>query len=773
MEYYPKKRWKIRDVLRKGGKMNNRANGRHTLLITFGISALALILMVSSAGAAHYAGTELFHGNEAVAGEVLVKFRAATPQVVNQAEIDENIDESEYLGDTHIMRFHSKSKNVDTLINELSRRADVEFAEPNYIVHAIAIPNDPSFSQLWGLQNTGQPILGITGKPGADISAPLAWDISTGSTANVVAVIDTGVDYTHPDLAANIWSAPANFTVTIGGRSITCPAGSHGFNAIINSCDPMDDNDHGTHVSGTIGATGNNGAGVVGVNWKASIMGSKFLDASGSGTLANAINAIEFVIQTKAIFGDAANVRVLSNSWAGGGYSQLLLDEINKANAADMLFVAAAGNSASNNDLTPSYPSNYNAPNVVAVAATDNKDSLAYFSNYGTTTVDLGAPGVSVLSTIKGGGYAYFDGTSMATPHVSGAALLILSKCTLDTASLKTNILNNVDPISSLTGKTVTGGRLNVNKAIRACSAPPAPDFSLSATPSSQIVMQGASTTYTVSITGSGGFNGPVTLNANGLPDGVGASFSPNPATASSMMTVTTSTSTPTGSYTLTISGTNGTLTHTTTVVLNIPDFSLSASPGSLSIVQGTSKTSAITVGALNGFTGIVSLGLSGIPANASYSLSPVSVINSGTSTLTVNAGTAMTGSYPLTITGTSGALAHNTIVTVNITAPPLSDFSISVSPTSRTVTRGAGTNYAVTIARLSGFAGAVNFSVTGLPSGASATFSPNPTTGTSSKLSITTRSTTPTGSYKLNITGTSGSLSHTTPVTLIINKRR
>ncbi|MCZ7381504.1 MAG: S8 family serine peptidase, partial [Candidatus Methanoperedens sp.] len=473
------------------------------------------------------------------------------------------------------------------------------------------------------------------------------------------------------------------------------------------------------------------------------------------------------------IFGDAANVRVLSNSWAGGGYSQLLLDEINKANAADMLFVAAAGNSASNNDMTPSYPSNYNAPNVIAVAATDNKDSLAYFSNYGTTTVDLGAPGVSVLSTIKGGGYAYFSGTSMATPHVSGAALLILSKCTLDTASLKTNILTNVDPISSLTGKTVTGGRLNVNKAIRACSAPPAPDFSLSVTPSSQTVVQGAGTSYTVSITGSGGFNGPVTLNSNGLPAGTTASFSPNPATASSTMTVNTSTSTPTGSYTLTINGTNGTLTHTTTVVLNIPDFSITASPGSLSIVQGTSKTSAITVGALNGFTGTVSLGLSGIPANASYSLSPASVINSGISTLTVNAGTAMPGSYPLTITGTSGALAHNTIVTVNITVPPPSDFSISVSPTSRTVTRGAGTTYAVTIARFSGFAGAVNLSVTGLPSGASATFSPNQTTGTSSTLSITTRSTTPTGSYKLNITGTSGSLSHTTPVTLIINKRR
>src|SRR5262249_16612267 len=143
-------------------------------------------------------------------------------------------------------------------------------------------------------RNTGQPILGIAGTPGADISATFAWDVSTGSRANVVTVVDTGIDYTHPDLTANVWSAPATFSVNIGGRLIPCPAGSHGFNAINNTCDPLDDNNHGSHVSGTIGAVGNNALGVVGVNWTASIMGSKFLDATGSGTTANAINAIEF-----------------------------------------------------------------------------------------------------------------------------------------------------------------------------------------------------------------------------------------------------------------------------------------------------------------------------------------------------------------------------------------------------------------------------------------------------------------------------------------------
>jgi hypothetical protein len=285
-------------------------------------------------------------------------------------------------------------------------------------------------------------------------------------------VIDTGVDYNHPDLAANIWSAPSAFSVTIGGQTITCPQGSHGFNAINNTCNPLDDNNHGTHVSGTIGAVGNNAQGVVGVNWVTRIMGLKFLSAAGSGTTVDAIDCIEFAIQAKAAFAasGAANVRVLSNSWGGGGFSQALLDQINKANTNDMLFVAAAGNNNSNNDVTPHYPSSYNAPNVVAVASTTNRDARSSFSNFGATSVDLGAPGSSILSTVRNGGYSSFSGTSMATPHVSGAAALVLSECSLNTADLKANILNNVDLISSMSGITVTGGRLNADKAIRACS---------------------------------------------------------------------------------------------------------------------------------------------------------------------------------------------------------------------------------------------------------------------------------------------------------------
>jgi serine protease len=420
--------------------------------------------------------TEMVNGFPAVANEAIVSFDT-TDKLQRQTFVDNAISlvgASEYrnIGPDKLNMFHIRSENMNTteLVNTLSKVAGAIYAEPNYVVHTMATPNDTRFAQLWGMNNTGQVVSGQTGIASADINAVDAWNISTGSSSNVVGVIDTGVDYNHPDLAANIWSAPAAFTVTVSGRTITCPAGSHGFNAVNNTCNPLDDNNHGTHVSGTIGARGNNAQGVAGVNWTTSIMGLKFLSASGSGSTAGAIACIQFAIQAKQRFGASANVRVLSNSWGGGGFSQALLDTINMANSNNMLFVAAAGNANSNNNTVPNYPSNYTAPNVLAVASTDNRDNKSSFSNFGSTTVDLGAPGTGIVSTVRNGGYASFSGTSMATPHVSGAAALVLSRCSLTTAQLKANIMGNVDPVSSLAGRTVTGGRLNVDRAIRACS---------------------------------------------------------------------------------------------------------------------------------------------------------------------------------------------------------------------------------------------------------------------------------------------------------------
>jgi subtilisin family serine protease len=497
-----------------------------------------------------------------VPGEVIVKVRGgATPQAVAQIAAEANAETDEQLadvGDAQIRRLRVSGTVADAVRN-LSGNSWVEYAEPNYILHANLTPNDTRYGELWGMKNTGQVINTVPGKPGADISAEQAWNVTTGSANVIVGVVDTGVDYTHPDLSANIWSNPTG----VAG----CAVGTHGYNAITRTCDPRDDHYHGTHCSGTIGAVGNNALGVVGVNWTVKIMGLKFLDSTGSGTTADAITAIDFAVQAKIA---GQNVRVLSNSWGGGGFSQALLDEINKANTNNILFVAAAGNASANNDVTPNYPSNYNAPNMVAVAATDNTDALAYFSNYGRTTVHLGAPGVDILSTQPGGLYQYLSGTSMATPHVAGAAALVLAaQPTLATAGVKSALLNNVDPIPSLNGLTVTGGRLNAAKAVGAAPPPPpGPDFALSATPSSQTVVRGASTSYTVTVTPSGGFTGSVTLSSSGLAAGATGSFSPNPTTTTSTFSVSTTATATTGSFPVTITGTSGTLTRTTSVTL-------------------------------------------------------------------------------------------------------------------------------------------------------------------------------------------------------------
>lgn len=632
---------------------------RLTRLAMTALAALTLGLLPSGAAAA--AATATINGSY-VDGSILVGFQPATSQQeMAAAEQSAGATGHESMGAaTH--RLTVKRGGVAAGIAALKMRASVRYAEPDYILHADLIPNDPRFADLWGLRNTGQSILGTTGTPGADIHAVPAWDISTGSSSVVVGVVDTGIDYTHPDLAANVWSNPGG----IGG----CAAGTHGFNAITRTCDPRDDNNHGSHVSGTIGAVGNNGVGVVGVNWTVTLMGLKFLDAEGTGTTADAITAIDFAVQAKIA---GVNIRVLSNSWGGGAFSQALLDEINKANANDIMFVAAAGNNASNNDITPHYPSSYNAPNVVAVAATDQNDALASFSSFGPTSVHLGAPGVNVLSTIIGGNYDFLSGTSMATPHVSGSAALVLSRCALNTAVLKSQLLNNVDADPALAGITSTGGRLDVDKAIRGCAAPPTPDFTLSVSPPSQSVAQGQSTSYTVGVSRTGGFAGSVGLSVSGLPTGASGSLSPNPATgSSSTLTVTTSPSTPTGSFALTVTGVSGSLTRT----------------------------------------------------------------------------------------------ASGTLV---VTPPTQPDFTLSASPISQTVTAGTSTTYTVTITRTGGFAGAVTLNLTGLPAGAAASFSPNPASGTSSTLTVTTSTSTPAGTFALTISGVSGSLTRTAPVSLVV----
>lgn len=494
------------------------------LVVVGGSIGLVLALAPPLAGQrASRLERQTVNGRDVVAREVLVKFREGVePPELSAIAADTDALAVEPLGRAGVLRLQSRSLSADALLQRLTRRPDVLYAEPNFIVQAIAEPNDPHFAQLWGLRNIGQAINGLPGIAGADIDATSAWDLTLGSTATVVAIIDTGIDYTHPDLAANVWSAPAAYTVSINGRSIACAAGTHGFNAITRKCDPMDDHHHGTHVAGTIGAAGDNGRGVVGVNWTAQMMGIKFLDADGSGTTADAIAAVEFAIAVRDAFAASggANVRVLSNSWGGPDFSQALLDEVNAANDADILVVAGAGNSSFDNDLLPFYPASFDAQNVIAVAATTSTDQMAWFSNYGPSSVHLGAPGEDILSTTIGNTYAFASGTSMATPHVSGAATLVLSRCSLDTPSLKETLLGSVDPLPALTGITVSGGRLNINSALHACTAPPERPAGLTASGSATKVTLAWSSAlgalrYNVKRSQASG--GPYTVVASGL----------------------------------------------------------------------------------------------------------------------------------------------------------------------------------------------------------------------------------------------------------------
>jgi subtilisin family serine protease len=340
-------------------------------------------------------------------------------------------------------------------ISALQQSGLFEYVEPDYIVHSHLTPDDQAFvdGTLWGLRNTGQ----NGGASGADIDATSAWDFTTGSTNVIVAVIDTGIRYTHQDLASQMWHNPdetASDGVDDDGDGFVDDV--FGINAINMTGDPFDDNNHGTHVSGTIGAAANDGHPHVGVTWNVQLMGCKFLSAQGFGNTSDAITCIDYAVSKKA--------RILNNSWGGGPFEQSLFDAINRARIKGVLFVASAGNDASNSDLNPAYPASYQLDNIISVAAIDRNDNLADFSNFGQATTHLGAPGVDIFSSTAGSDadYQLFNGTSQAAPHVSGVAALILSLYPgADLEEVRGRILGGVVPILSLNSKTITGGRLN------------------------------------------------------------------------------------------------------------------------------------------------------------------------------------------------------------------------------------------------------------------------------------------------------------------------
>ncbi len=400
-----------------------------------------------------------------VPGEIIVKFKNTTKAVKSlsyskdgQLDLNHRIDITS--DDLYIYKSDSKA-SIFSIIKELNKNPDVEYAEPNFIYYPIEeegeygviehmvnykdITDDPRLSSLWGLKGGDVP----------GVDAYRAWDITKGSRDIKIAVIDTGVDYNHPDLAENIWVNEAEFNGTEGvdddGNGFVDDI--YGYDFQNNDGDPMDDHNHGTHCSGTIGGVHNNGIGVAGVMGNVSIVPIKFLSGSG-GSAEGAIKSIDYATKM--------NVDLMSNSWGGGGFSQALFDVISRAKDKGIIFTAAAGNDSANNDSSAHYPSSYELDNIIAVAAHTTGNELASFSCYGRRTVHISAPGKDILSTVRNNQYASYSGTSMATPHVSGVlGLLLAQEGRMDFADLKERIFGTSIPVRSLKKKVVSGGTIN------------------------------------------------------------------------------------------------------------------------------------------------------------------------------------------------------------------------------------------------------------------------------------------------------------------------
>lgn len=403
-----------------------------------------------------------------IAGEYLVKLK--TQSSLNEFNNRKDFKVIDVLGNKLVHIRLNEQKNSNRILEGLRQDPYIELIEPNYLYQLASNPNDPYFPKLWGLHNTGQHVGAWDGKAGVDINILKAWEIEKGSKDIIVAVLDTGLDMNYQEMRKNLWVNQKEFH---GKPGVDDDQNGyiddiHGYNFQAKSGQLTDDEGHGTHVAGTIGAATNDGIGISGVIQNVSIMPLRIF-GNHEATLACAIKAIDYAISNDA--------RVMNNSWGGARRSELLYEAIQRANQKEILFVAAAGNNFSNNDPYEEhfYPANYELPNVVSVAAINNRGELARFSNYGQT-VHVGAPGKNIYSYMsehytemgyEPAGYYSLDGTSMSAPHVSGVAALMLSKKSeIQAKEIKSILIHTSKKLEGVGGKIFSGGIIDAYQAL-------------------------------------------------------------------------------------------------------------------------------------------------------------------------------------------------------------------------------------------------------------------------------------------------------------------
>ncbi len=639
-----------------------------------------------------------------------------------------------------------------SVIRELAARPEVAQVRPDFTVQApSAVASSTATPSLV------EPNVAV-------VNAPALWDLGYRGQGVVVASMDTGVDVTHPDLAAK-WRG--------GSDSWYDPNGQH-------PAGPVDLSGHGTQTMGAI-VGGEAGSSAIGVAPQAQWIAVKIFDDRGQATATRIHQGYQWLLDPDGnpATGDAPHV--VNNSWtmSAGSCSLEFQNDLGSLRAAGVVPVFAAGNYGPGSGTSASPANN---PAALAVGATDDADIVYPYSSRGPSACDQGtypqvsAPGVNIRTTDLYGGYVDATGTSLAAPHVSGGLALLLQAVPGLSADQQVAALRSSAVDLGATGpdNTYGSGRLDLLAAYNWLRS--TPDFTVSVSPSAVSVDPGGTATYTVTVTGTNGFAGDVALGLTGLPAGQGSAvFTPSVVAGgngTAQLTISTSSTATPGTSTLTVSGTGAGMTRSGSASLTVvapPDFSLGASPTSQTVPSGGSAAYVIGVTSMSGFTGDVQLSAYGLPAAVgSMTLSPAVVPSGGTSQLQVaTLANAPAGTYPITVTGTSGSLSHSVTVTLTVYTR---DFSLSRSPSAVTVTRGQTATYTVSVTPIGGFTGTVTLKLTGQPAGTSVSWIGNPVTGSgSATLKVRTTGSTVRTTYTLKITGTSGSLSHQVTVGLTV----